>query len=790
MSNGVQEPPDGGPPMQLVGAPISSLPPPLSLAPQLAINNQSTIGTSDTSDTSDIQESSKDIYLYTGIDIDNNEIKKYLNINELIAKIKLHNDKGNIYILISNKKNARLQTFSIYINQPYNTNNREKDDTRYNEAIKKFQNACAIFKKNDCVIISYAKDFEPSVKLIDFDDDLEILFGIGFKRFKNALTNNYLSPSAMQKFQKIKEDPLITNTPNTPNTLNTQTEPIATSPDTSQLPIVSANDVLDQMNGNPIFGKVLKNLPDVEQLTAKNPMLNNLLQTTMGKTNYLTAMKEIKTFQNQNQNQNQKKEDPVITNTPTTQTEPIATPQQPTLKPDDVGVARGGKKNKGNIAKYILEDFNIPYKKNGKLDFVTIQKIGRGKNKNFTIHKIEKDDLKNFTKNYKNNNHEHEQYSFNESIEKIKKLLSGVNFKIVNKRGGFDPPIQTQIATTTQTDLPIETTTLETSPIANDNPNEITGDLDKNINNFLKNLENYFNLHGNSDNSDNSGNFGNFGNSDNSDNSGNFGNSGNSGNSDNSDNSGNFGNFGTSQLPLTINSAGAAGAADAADAAIQKFKEIKAKNPKIDVILNRIPGIKDINKGMDNINNLSDAVRKLKAEHPNLDKLLETTMGKKYSSAMKQIEKFKKEDPVITNTSTTPTESITTSPTTSQPPITPEGTGVARGGKKNKGNIAKYILKDFNIPYKKNGKLDFVTIQKIGRGKNKNFTIHKIEKDDLESINIDFLSNYKCDPPIFDKCSFNKSVVIRDVIPKLRKLLDGVNYKIEEKDLQMKKRRI
>jgi hypothetical protein len=50
----------------------------------------------------------------------------------------------------------------------------------------------------------------------------------------------------------------------------------------------------------------------------------------------------------------------------------------------------------------------------------------------------------------------------------------------------------------------------------------------------------------------------------------------------------------------------------------------------------------------------------------------------------------------------------------------------------------------------------------------------------LESINIDFLSNYKCDP-VFEQCAFNKSVVVGDVIPKIRKLLNGVNYKIEEK---------
>ena len=77
------------------------------------------------------------------------------------------------------------------------------------------------------------------------------------------------------------------------------------------------------------------------------------------------------------------------------------------------------------------------------------------------------------------------------------------------------------------------------------------------------------------------------------------------------------------------------------------------------------------------------------------------------------------------------------------------------------------------------GKLDFKEIQRIGRTKNPNFTIHEHEKSDLDKINIDFLSNYKCNPT-FEQCAFNKSVVVGDVIPKITKLLNGVNYKIEE----------
>jgi hypothetical protein len=322
----------------------------------------SLINTQQTNTTNNTETSNeKFTYIYIDANEDNENILS-VTINELITKINLHNDsQDNIYVIISNKKNKTeiLQTYSVYIQQSYNKNNREKNQDRFDIAIKNFKNACVIFYEKNCIIISYASDYLPNDdKLIDFDDDLEIIFNIGFKRIKNNL---------QLKTTPLKDTKAITSTKEIKN-LTTSTSPAT--------PIVSTpfGSQSSSSFGTP-FGS---------QSSSPFGMQYNFSDPNW-----------------------QKK----LTN--------------------------GGKTYKNNESIYD----NIPFKKNGKLDFVSIQNIGRKNNNKFIIHKSEKDYLKYFNithiSNYKYN--ASNKYNIiDDTISKIKNLLLGINFKQVNKIGGFE----------------------------------------------------------------------------------------------------------------------------------------------------------------------------------------------------------------------------------------------------------------------------------------------------------------------------------------------------------------
>jgi hypothetical protein len=90
-------------------------------------------------------------------------------------KLGLEN-KAPIYTIYKNYKNLKNVE-------------RNASDDRLNEALEDFKNACVITYGGDCVIISYNNDdtdISNTKKLIDFDDTLEVLFDIRFKKIRLA----------------------------------------------------------------------------------------------------------------------------------------------------------------------------------------------------------------------------------------------------------------------------------------------------------------------------------------------------------------------------------------------------------------------------------------------------------------------------------------------------------------------------------------------------------------------------------------------------------------------------
>jgi len=98
-------------------------------------------------------------------------------ITASFEKLKLGlEDKAPIYTIYKNYKNLK------------NVEGNASDD-RLNEALEDFKNACVITYGGDCVIISYNNDdtdISNTKKLIDFDDTLEVLFDIRFKKIRLA----------------------------------------------------------------------------------------------------------------------------------------------------------------------------------------------------------------------------------------------------------------------------------------------------------------------------------------------------------------------------------------------------------------------------------------------------------------------------------------------------------------------------------------------------------------------------------------------------------------------------
>jgi len=133
--------------------------------------------------------------------------------NILKERVKSLNDAGDkIYVIVKiqskkNKKDLKYKDqdlpvpvvnksikidnapiYTIYKNYKKILNiERNAGEERLDEALNDFKNACVIKYGDNCVIISYANEEETiKNKLIDFDDTLELLFDIRFKKVRLA----------------------------------------------------------------------------------------------------------------------------------------------------------------------------------------------------------------------------------------------------------------------------------------------------------------------------------------------------------------------------------------------------------------------------------------------------------------------------------------------------------------------------------------------------------------------------------------------------------------------------
>ena len=151
----------------------------------------------DTSSTNDADENSN-----------SNSYEPNMPFNILKERVKSLNDAGDkIYVIVKiqskkNKKDKILPVpvvnksikidnapiYTIYKNYKKILNiERNAGEERLDEALNDFKNACVIKYGDNCVIISYANE-EKTIKkkLIDFDDTLELLFDIRFKKVRLA----------------------------------------------------------------------------------------------------------------------------------------------------------------------------------------------------------------------------------------------------------------------------------------------------------------------------------------------------------------------------------------------------------------------------------------------------------------------------------------------------------------------------------------------------------------------------------------------------------------------------
>ena len=160
----------------------------------------------DTSLTNDIDE----IY-------NSNSYEPNMPFNILKERVKSLNDAGDkIYVIVKIKSAKHKSKRQYYIKDKYEDSTlpvvngltientapiytiyknfknilnieRNASEERLDEALNDFKNACVIKYGENCVIISYANEEETiKKKLIDFDDTLELLFDIRFKKVRLA----------------------------------------------------------------------------------------------------------------------------------------------------------------------------------------------------------------------------------------------------------------------------------------------------------------------------------------------------------------------------------------------------------------------------------------------------------------------------------------------------------------------------------------------------------------------------------------------------------------------------
>jgi hypothetical protein len=193
----------------------------------------------DTSSTNDADENSN-----------SNSYEPNMPFNILKERVKSLNDAGDkIYVIVKikskkNKKDLKYKDqdlpvpvvnksikidnapiYTIYKNYKKILNiERNAGEERLYEALNDFKNACVIKYGDNCVIISYANEEETiKNKLIDFDDTLELLFDIRFKKVRLAAIPGV--KDFITKLDDNGEDNIIkAETVKTPDISSTTTE--------------------------------------------------------------------------------------------------------------------------------------------------------------------------------------------------------------------------------------------------------------------------------------------------------------------------------------------------------------------------------------------------------------------------------------------------------------------------------------------------------------------------------------------------------------------------------------
>ena len=127
---------------------------------------------------------------------ENSNCQLNIKIEELKSKVKALNDaEKKIYVVVKSKYFNK--NYNVYENYKNSTSiERNVSEDRHTEALRELENACLITYQDICVIISYKnEDEKTNKKLIDFDDTLELLFDVRFKRKRQVIeiTNNYIA---------------------------------------------------------------------------------------------------------------------------------------------------------------------------------------------------------------------------------------------------------------------------------------------------------------------------------------------------------------------------------------------------------------------------------------------------------------------------------------------------------------------------------------------------------------------------------------------------------------------
>lgn len=131
---------------------------------------------------------------------ENSNCNLNIKIGELKSRVKALNDtKKKIYVVVKSKNFHKnyYANYNVYENYKNSTSiERNVSEDRNTEALRELENACLIIYQDICVIISYKnEDEENNKKLIDFDDTLELLFDVRFKRKRQVIeiSNNYIA---------------------------------------------------------------------------------------------------------------------------------------------------------------------------------------------------------------------------------------------------------------------------------------------------------------------------------------------------------------------------------------------------------------------------------------------------------------------------------------------------------------------------------------------------------------------------------------------------------------------